>query len=863
MFQTLKFPVALATALASTALVAGEQIKVVNAYAESCLNDKRLPMKAVNGAGLDPSTGTHNNDADDMWLGNKEGNGDGRTYANWFAVEFETKQTLGQVKIWNYNQSGYVNRGFKAVDVYVATDKDAFNSDENSKSGTFDLSNEKYWTKATAEPVSIAKANGSDSLAVSAVFDLQGVEALWVVLKATTLYSTDPDWSSSDKCGGYGGLSEVQFFTSDAVLSRATLGAATVSGTDLTLAGTLQLVGGVSTGELIVGYGATDGSVSGNTWDATTTVSCAAGDYEKTVSLGDLADGRYWVAVGVQNGESVTWSAAKRIQVGTISDIEWLGAGDGTSWNDADNWKSGTVPTAEDTVVFGGDVTAELSVIRGEGDAAVAKVVKFAAPHKVTVSSVTAQRVEVLSTAAPTNVITALTLTAPENEIAVWNVPEGHHLGINTVAGTVSLRKTGAGSSGIGAASSRTAGETEVLEGLLVFSNSQQLGTKLVVGGGENPAIARANNAWADDFNPFIDFKRTIEVKNKGWCDFASDGSIKRLFGNAGAGPVIVHNGGRFDLGHRTLAYQGVNDAIDISGEFESSAGSRIDLDRGHFNVRAEAPKAVVVNANMSMQVQEGGICTYHIEDISSVPVDCTVNGRISYTWLPRDGFVKSGAGVLRLTGDNAYGGGTDSNSGLTDIQEGAVLIDNTVGSGSGASKVVVRPGTLLGGTGMIGGNPATIKHWNGNGNYGNYSDACIRAAGSTTAQAVVAPGTIDDATGTHVIGTLNVGSAELANPATLGNYTTLRIGVRPEGVDKLEVCGKVTIGETGTVLDFDVAGDTTKVCGRHVILSATEGIEGDFTAVTGAVKKYRPQFNADRTELSIDIPGSLVVVVR
>ena len=858
MFQTLKFPASLATALASTALMAGEKITVEHAYAETSF-DGRLPSQAVNGAGM--TGATHDNTTSNMWMGKNSGNGDSRAYANWFAVKFETKQTLGQVKIWNYNQSGYVNRGFKAVDVYVATDKDAFKP--NGNSGTFDLSKAEYWTKATAESVGINKADGSDSLAVSAVFDLQGVEALWVVLKATTLYSTDPDWSSSDKCGGYGGLSEVQFFTSDAVLSRATLGAATVSGTDLKVTGTLKLVGGVSTGELIVGYGATDGSVSGNTWDATTTVSCAAGNCEKTVSLAGLADGRYWVAVGVQNGASVTWSAAKRIQVGTISDIEWLGAGDGKSWNDAVNWTSGTVPTAEDTVVFGGDVTAELSVICGEGDAAVAKVVKFAAPHKVTVSSVTAQRVEVLSTAAPTNVITALNLTAPENEIAVWDVSAGHHLGINTVAGTVSLQKTGAGSSGIGAASSRTAGETEVLEGLLVFSNSQQLGTKLVVGGGENPAIARANNAWADDFNPFIDFKRTIEVKNKGWCDFASDGSIKRLFGNAGAGPVIVHNGGRFDLGHRTLAYQGVNDAIDISGEFGSSEGSSIVLDRGHFNVRAEAPKAVVVNANMSMQVQEGGICTYHIEDISSVPVDCTVNGRISYTWLPRDGFVKSGAGVLRLTGDNAYGGGTDSNSGLTDIQEGAVLIDNTVGSGSGASKVVVRPGTLLGGTGMIGGNPATIKHWNGNGNYGNYSDACIRAAGSTTAQAVVAPGTIDDATGTHVIGTLNVGSAELANPATLGNYTTLRIGVRPEGVDKLEVCGKVTIGETGTVLDFDVAGDTTKVCGRHVILSATEGIEGDFTAVTGAVKKYRPQFNADRTELSIDIPSSLVIIVR
>ncbi len=47
----------------------------------------------------------------------------------------------------------------------------------------------------------------------------------------------------------------------------------------------------------------------------------------------------------------------------------------------------------------------------------------------------------------------------------------------------------------------------------------------------------------------------------------------------------------------------------------------------------------------------------------------------------------------------------------------------------------------------------------------------------------------------------MHVGSADLANPVTLGNYSTLRIGVRPEGVDRLEVCGKVTLGTTGTVV--------------------------------------------------------------
>ena len=117
MFQTLKFPVALATALTATALFASEQITVATAYAESSFDANRVPIKAIDGSGLSANGATHNNTTSDMWMGKNSGNGDSRAYANWFAVKFETKQTLGQVKIWNYNQSGYVNRGFKAVDV--------------------------------------------------------------------------------------------------------------------------------------------------------------------------------------------------------------------------------------------------------------------------------------------------------------------------------------------------------------------------------------------------------------------------------------------------------------------------------------------------------------------------------------------------------------------------------------------------------------------------------------------------------------------------------------------------------------------------------------------------------------------------
>ena len=852
---------ALLAALASSSLSGGELITVREAYAETSF-DGRPPSRAVDGSGL---TGdTHDTDTSHMWMGSNTGNGGGRAYANWFAVDFGDTKSVGLVKIWNYNQSGYMNRGFKGVEVYVATQADAFSP--NGNTGSFNLEASAVWKKVTTEDV--ARATGETSLPASASFDLKGVSARWIVLKATTLYSTDTNFDDSNKRGGYGGLSEVQFYTADAVVSRATLDSVSVNDDQLTLAGTLQLVGAATSGELIVGYGVTDGTAADGVWTQTETISCDAGDFEKTVALTGLTDGRYYVAVGVRTGDSVVWSATKRFQYGTITAIEWVGEGDGETWNNPANWNSGSVPTEEDTVVFGGDVTTDLSVIRGEGEAAVAKTLKFASAHKVTLASLTAQTVEVLETAAPTNVITALTLAAPEEDVAVWNVAAGKHLGVGSVAGSASLRKTGSGSSGIGSVSSRTAGETEVLEGLLVFSQSGQLGTKLVVGGGANPAVARANNNWQDKFNPFAGNARTIEVKDKGFCDFASDGSAQKTFPDSAAGPIVVRAGGRFALGQRKISYNAQNAAtdfasIDVAGEFTADAGSSITLDRSHFNVHAAAPTSVVVRANLSMQTQEGGICTFCIEDIPSAPVDCTLAGKISYAWLPRDGFVKTGSGVLRLTGDNAYGGLYGTSEGRTDIQAGTVLVDNTTGSGSGASIVVVGPSTCLGGTGTIGGNTAVITHWKGPGNYGTYAAACVRAAGSAEAQAVVAPGTIDDTTGAHIVGTLHVGSADLANPVTLGNYSTLRIGVRPEGVDRLEVCGKVTLGTTGTVLDFDVSGNTTKVHGRHVILSATEGIEGDFASVTGVVKKYRPQFNEDRTELSIDIPGALMVVVR
>jgi hypothetical protein len=174
--------------------------------------------------------------------------------------------------------------------------------------------------------------------------------------------------------------------------------------------------------------------------------------------------------------------------------------------------------------------------------------------------------------------------------------------------------------------------------------------------------------------------------------------------------------------------------------------------------------------------------------------------------------------------------------------------VDNETGSGTGNSLVTVESGATLGGTGRIGGLVDTVTHWSGNN--GNGANTHVTARGSASAQAIVAPGTIDPSDGSHVTGTLTVGVADLHHPVTFGDYSTLRIAVGERGgADALVVNGAVDISETGTVLEIVPQSASGIVRGgTYTILSASDGITGDFDAITLSV----PNTYLTRTETDI-----------
>ena len=192
---------------------------------------------------------------------------------------------------------------------------------------------------------------------------------------------------------------------------------------------------------------------------------------------------------------------------------------------------------------------------------------------------------------------------------------------------------------------------------------------------------------------------------------------------------------------------------------------------------------------------------------------------------------------------------------GWTRVFEGTLLVDNEAGSGTGNSRVSVSAGAVLGGTGRIGGSTETVPHWQ-NPNTEGSKYVLVTATGNEEAQAVIAPGTIDDETGAFVSGELTVGSGDISHPVTFGNASTLRIASDRSGSSRLTVYGKVTVSATDSVLDLATAvADNGKVKGGvYTILSATEGIDGVFATVV------RPRSSWKVSYISEDVGGESIV---
>ena len=170
--------------------VYGAQIAGVSATASS---DSADAAKLVDGSGM--SGDLHDNNSANMWQSAGYGsNPHGGTVAGSYWVEFDLGRVylVSDMRIWNYNVSGLVNRGVKVITVQYSTVGGTGSAD---------------WTTGYTGAVAQAQAQGTGPSAVDKIIDFTGILARYIVLTIAE-YPNQNYFSSVPDVG----LSEVQFY---------------------------------------------------------------------------------------------------------------------------------------------------------------------------------------------------------------------------------------------------------------------------------------------------------------------------------------------------------------------------------------------------------------------------------------------------------------------------------------------------------------------------------------------------------------------------------------------------------------------------------------------------------------------------
>ena len=591
---------------------------------------------------------------------------------------------------------------------------------------------------------------------------------------------------------------------------------------------------------------------TGDTADFSTlpsTVEFGVGETEKSVSFSMVdnaaSDGNRTLVVAIAAGSNYVAGAAASASILVVDDetaaqvCEWTGGGNGTDWSDPNNWSTHAVPTKIDTALFGENVTANLTVTMTSD--ATARLVRFESAAEVKLGAAATPAFDAMDMAVAEGAgIVRIASNLAFDKEATFSVATNATLALAYVGGTADLVKEGPGRivlSGNNNSSGRTAGATIVKAGRLEFaSTGKLLGRQLVVGGFGEPAVAYATYVSQWNWNPMSgDYVGVFEVGDKGVLDLSANQNSVQL---QSMSRFSVFKGGTLKLGKTRVLTTGA-DAVHffLEGAVESSPNGELNMaSSGRLVIPDTRDNALVFDGSIRCKgdyysggAYEGGTAwgsrypRFFVADIPGVPVDFVLNGHV-YGQGEGDGFDKRDPGVMRMTSSNGYGGKSAS-EGMTRVHGGTLLLDNVEGSATGKSRVEVAKNSTLGGTGFLCG-------------LENSPNAVLSVVGAEGAPATVAPGTIDDATGDHVYGTLTVGSAVHSTTATFGNYGRLAVRVgATQAADALIVHGSVDISATGT--ELVVSADPKASGGTYTILEA-DAISGTFANVVAPGRGWK-----------------------
>ena len=361
---------------------------------------------------------------------------------------------------------------------------------------------------------------------------------------------------------------------------------------------------------------------------------------------------------------------------------------------------------------------------------------------------------------------------------------------------------------------------------------SGDMGGVFVIGGGEDAAeVAQGVNSSFADSEITVLANGKLESSNK----YSEWGRCKSL---------TVRDGGTANI----LPYAGfyISSSVTLRGSIVTG--------------KATVTEKVTSEASDTLSALDGlwSFASWH-RDLSvadgTAPVDLRLRELKSYS--PEYSIRKVGAGTLRTTGNCA------NLNWPVMVNAGTWLVDNPSAYGLGKSTATVAKGACLGGRGFIG--ASTVLP--------DGTATLTLAAGTADSYATLAPGSIDETTGEHLLGTLTVASESVTNDVSLGAFSHVRIELpkRPSGasevaVDRLVVHGRLAIGDDA-VLDLTAADPNGVRGGTYTILHADAGIAGTFASVQkpnglGCTVRYVAGQDGVTRDIEVSVAKALVIFI-
>jgi len=270
------------------------RITNLTATATTTYNSARVPLYAVNGAGLTGDQHTAAAADNVAWMCSS-----GQVIADqWFVVDFGAQTPLSSMRLWNFNWKhpsvDTLARGINAARIFSSTSDAAPGND-------FD--NSDVWT--LIDSVNFAKAPGVDSYTGEPAVDLTGYVGRWLAIDILSNHGGDSV-----------GISELHVFADERPVVKASVPDA-VGASQAELTGLLAYDGGKPT-EVYAFLGTTDGGTVSSAWDQVFYMhSTSAGPLSTNVAV--AAGTEYFFCFQAINADGTNWSETVSFYTGNIA----------------------------------------------------------------------------------------------------------------------------------------------------------------------------------------------------------------------------------------------------------------------------------------------------------------------------------------------------------------------------------------------------------------------------------------------------------------------------------------------------------------------------------------------------------------